>query len=93
MLRFLLVILVMLSYVQKVGEVLTGINRRLEKNAKICFVDYDKFFDIIPNIEWLSNDKKINRIFKSHGFDVVIQREQGFAWKYVYIYGHKVKNV
>ena len=82
-----------LSYVQKVGEVLRGINRRLKKNAKICFVDYDKFFDIIPNIEWLSNDKKINRIFKSHGFDVIIQREQGFAWKYVYIYGHKVKNV
>ena len=82
-----------LGYVGDVGEVLDGLNKRLAKGAKICFVDYDKFFDIIPNIEWLGNDRRIISIFSKHGFKVAVKREQGFAWKYIYIFGHKFKNV
>ncbi len=81
-----------LSYVRNVGEVLSGLNKRLAKGANVCFVDYDKFFDIIPNIEWIEDDKKIKSMFKRHGFKVDVKREQGFAWKYIYIFGQKVKN-
>jgi len=51
----------MLGYVQNVNAVLKGMNKRLKKGARVCFVDYDKFFDIIPNVEWLSDDKKIKQ--------------------------------
>lgn len=81
-----------LGYVRNVGEVLGGLNKRLEKGARVCFVDYDKFFDIIPNIEWIESDKKIKSMFKRHGFSVEVEREQGFAWKYIYIFGKKVRN-
>ncbi|MBW2980551.1 amino acid permease [Candidatus Woesearchaeota archaeon] len=82
-----------LGYVRHMGEVLKGLNKRLAKGAKICFVDYDKFFDFIPNIEWLSDDKKIKKIFRDHGFNVEVFRKQGFAWKYIFIYGVKFRNV
>ena len=82
-----------LGYVQNVKNVLREINKRLGVGSKILFLDYDKFFDIIPNIEWLSDDNKIKRIFHDAGFTVGIIRKQGFAWKYIYIYGTKFKGV
>ncbi len=81
-----------LGYLQDVKKVLKEMNQRLKKGSKICFVDYDKFFDIIPNVAWLSSDEKIKEIFSESGFNVSIIRKQGFAWKYIYIYGVKVKN-
>jgi ubiquinone/menaquinone biosynthesis C-methylase UbiE len=83
----------MLGYVQNINAVLKDMNKRLKNGARICFVDYDKFFDIIPNVEWLSDDKKIKGIFNRAGFNVGVIRKQGFAWKYVFIYGTKFKNV
>ncbi|MBD3309674.1 amino acid permease [Candidatus Woesearchaeota archaeon] len=82
-----------LGYVQKIRKVLKEMNQRLDKEAKICFVDYDKFFDIIPNIEWLSSDKEIIKLFSQAGFEVMVERKQGFAWKYIYIYGRKAKDL
>ena len=61
--------------------------------SKICFVDYDKFFDIIPNAEWLGSDDKIKEVFHNAGFKVSVIRKQGFAWKYIYIYGIKIRNI
>lgn len=83
----------MIGYVKDVKRVLKHMNVRLRIGAKICFVDYDKFFDIIPNKEWLSNDKKIKRIFEEAGFKVEVIRKQGFAWRYIFIYGKKVRDV
>jgi len=83
----------MIGYVKNVKRVLQHMNKRLKKGAKICFLDYDKFFDIIPNKEWLGSDEKIKKIFNSGGFDVKVVRKQGFAWRYIFIYGKKVKNV
>ena len=82
-----------LGYVQNVKNVLKEINKRLNVGSKILFLDYDKFFDIIPNIEWLSDDSKIKRIFHDAGFTVGVIRKQGFAWKYIYIYGTKFRGV
>jgi APA family basic amino acid/polyamine antiporter/amino acid efflux transporter len=82
-----------LSYVRNVGEVLTGLNKRLAKGARVCFVDYDKFFDIIPNVEWIEHDDKIIKVFQEHGFKVAVTRKQGFAWKYIFIFGYKERDI
>lgn len=83
----------MLGYMQDPLKMLTHMNKLLKKGANVCFVDYDKFFDIIPNIDWLSDDEAIKLLFEKCGFKIKIKREQGFAWKYIYIYGKKVRNV
>jgi len=83
----------MLGYVQNVKSVLRGINRRLKTGSRICFVDYDKFFEVIPNIDWLSDKKKIKRIFHDAGFTVEVKHRRGLAWKYIFIFGTKFKNV
>jgi len=82
-----------LSYVQDVKNVLKHINQRMKKGSKICFVEYDKFFDLIRTKDWLEDDKKIVKVFKNSGFKVSVKREQGFAWKYIFIYGKKYKGV
>jgi amino acid transporter len=82
-----------LGYLQDVNKVLKEMNKKLKKGSKICFVDYDKFFDIIPNVDWLSSDEKIKSVFMKSGFKVSVIRKQGFAWKYIYIYGVKIKNL
>ncbi len=83
----------MLGYVLNVKRVLKQMNKKLKIGNRICFVDYDKFFDLIPNKSWLSDDKKIKKIFNDCGFKVNVRRKQGFAWKYIYIYGEKSRNV
>jgi amino acid transporter/precorrin-6B methylase 2 len=83
----------MIGYLQKEKKVLKELNKRLRKGSKIVFLDYDKFFEVIPNIEWLSDDKCIKEVFRSSGFKVAIIRRNGLAWQYIYIYGFKVKNV
>lgn len=81
-----------IGYLQDVDNVLKGMNKRLKIGDTICFLDYDKFFFIIPNIEWLSDDDKIMRLFGNAGFKVNIVRRRGIFWQYIYIYGKKVKN-
>jgi APA family basic amino acid/polyamine antiporter len=82
-----------LSYIKEVKSVLRDMNKRLKRGSKICFLEYDKFFDLIPNVEWLGDDKKIKRVFHDSGFTVGIIRKQGFAWRYTYIYGVKFRDV
>ncbi len=83
----------MLGYMQNPTKVLTHMNKLLKNGSRICFVDYDKFFDIIPNIDWLSDDDAVNLLFEKCGFKIKIERKQGFAWKYIYIYGKKIRDV
>jgi cyclopropane fatty-acyl-phospholipid synthase-like methyltransferase len=82
-----------MGYVQDLLMVLHGLNKRLDVGDKVCFVDYDKFFDVIPNIDWLSNNDEIRRIFKECGFNVDVKRKQGFAWQYIFIFGEKEKDL
>jgi precorrin-6B methylase 2 len=82
-----------LGYVQNIDNVLKDMNKRLNIGSKIFFVEYDKIFEIISNVAWLGNDKKIKKVFERNGFVVNVIRKQGFAWKYVYIYGVKVKDL
>lgn len=82
-----------LGYLVRPTTVLKHMNQRLKKGSRVVFMDYDKFFDLIPNIEWLEHDEKIQKFFHQAGFQVKVERKQGFAWKYIYIYGKKVKSV
>ncbi len=82
-----------LSYIQDVKKVLRQMNKRLKKNDKVVFLEYDKFFDIIPNIEWLDSNSRIVEMFRDCGFYVNVFRKQGFAWQYVYIFGKKERDV
>jgi amino acid transporter/ubiquinone/menaquinone biosynthesis C-methylase UbiE len=83
----------MLGMIQNKQKVLKGLNRKLKIGSKICFVDYDKFFDVIPNIEWVRDEIQLKHEFEKAGFDIKVKKRQGFAWKYIYIFGNKVKNV
>ncbi len=82
-----------LGYLQNIDGVLQDMNERLKKSSKVCFVEYDKFFGLIPNAAWLADDDKIKAIFHRNGFTVSVLRKQGFAWKYIFIYGSKFKDV
>lgn len=82
-----------LGYLQDTKKVLHEINKRLDVGAKICFVDYDKFYDVLPNIELLSNKERIIDLFDKSGFRVQVKTKQGFAWKYIFVFGKKFKNV
>ena len=81
------------SIVQDEIEFLKHLNKRLKKNGRVVFVEYDKFFHIIPNANWLSDDKHINNCFSKSGFEVKIIRKKGIFWTYIFIIGNKVKNI
>ena len=79
----------MLGYIKDPEKVLRHLGTKLKKGAKVAFVDYDKLFWSIPNIEWLNNDENVKKVFNKAGFSVKIHRDQGIAWKYVFIVGKK----
>ena len=78
-----------LSYFQKPDLVLKHLSQKVKKGSRIVFMDYDKFFFIMPNVEWLSDDKKLMKWFTSAGFDVKIERKRGILWQHVFIHGVK----
>ena len=78
-----------LGYLVDIDNILFEINKRLETGGNICFVEFDKFFYLISNINWLSNDSLIKHIFRRNGFLVNVERKKGL-WQTVYIYGTKV---
>lgn len=82
-----------MGYVQDIERVLKDMNKKLEINGRLLFLDYDKFFWIIPNIDWLTDDNRIREIFDKAGFHVGVIRKKGWLWQYVYIYGIKHKNI
>ncbi len=79
----------MMGYLQDVKKVLKEIRELLPYGGKIVFVDYADFFNMIPNVAWLSNDKMIERIFREAGFSVFVTRKKGLFWSYIFVYGIK----
>jgi len=79
----------MMGYLQDVKKVLKEMRDLLPYGGKIVFVDYADFFKMIPNVAWLSNDKKIAKIFRECGFSVYVARKKGLFWNYIYVYGIK----
>jgi amino acid transporter len=78
-----------LSYAQNPQRVLHGLSKRLLKGGKIVFAEYDNFFHIIPNVPWLSDDKRLKQMFTRAGFEIIIERKRGILWGYVFISGRK----
>ena len=66
----------MSGYVQHPTKVLKEMNQRLKIGDKICFVDYDNFFGLIPNKRWLTSNEHIQTHFKEAGFKIKIVRKQ-----------------
>jgi ubiquinone/menaquinone biosynthesis C-methylase UbiE len=79
----------MLGYLQDTKKVLGEMRNLIPYGGKVVFVDYADFFKIIPNVEWLSDDRTIAKTFKDAGFSVFVRREKGLLWNYVYVYGIK----
>lgn len=79
-----------LSYLQKPGEVLKGIGEKVRKGGRVVFLDYDKFFFLIPNVEWIGDEGKLKRMFKAAGFKVSVVKKRGIVWQHVFIHGEKV---
>ena len=82
-----------LDRVEKLDNILTDMNKKLDHDDRICFVEFDNFFGIFSNIDWLSRDEMITNLFYRNGFKVSIDRERTFFWKTIYIYGKKFKEV
>ncbi len=79
-----------LSSMQKPANVLKHLARKVRDGGEILFVDYDKFFYVIPNVPWISDKKKLKEMFKKAGFEVTIRKKWGLLWKYVFISGKRV---
>jgi amino acid transporter len=79
-----------LSYMQKPQAVLKDLSKHIKKNGRVVFLEYDKFFFFMPNVYWLSEDKKIQHMFRSAGFKVEIVKKRGLFWQHIFIHGKKV---
>ncbi len=79
----------MLSYMQKPKRVLSKIAENMEKGGEVIFIDYDKFFWLIPNVKWVENDVQLHKIFHDAGFDVQVHRKNSLFWQYIIVKGKK----
>ncbi|MBI2143820.1 amino acid permease [Candidatus Woesearchaeota archaeon] len=81
----------MLSYIHDMEKVLKEMWAILPSGGKVCFTDYTDFFHVLPNVEWLSNEKKIGEIFRNAGFAVRVVKIKGLLWNRIFLYGVKAK--
>ncbi|MBW3013152.1 amino acid permease [Candidatus Woesearchaeota archaeon] len=82
-----------LGYTERISNLLQQLNKKMDKEDKLCFLEYDRFFKVIPNIPWLTSDDSIRTVFRKNGFEVQVIRKKGLLWQHIYIYGKKIKNV
>jgi basic amino acid/polyamine antiporter, APA family len=79
----------MLSYMQKPEQILTSLGKHVKKDGEIVFLDYDKFFYVIPNVQWIKDTKELIAMFKRAGFSVELEKKYGLLWQYIIIKGTK----
>ena len=79
-----------LSYMQKPQIMLKQMGKHIKSGANIVFLEYDQYFFFIPNVPWISDDKKVIRIFKKAGFNVKITKKRGLLWRHIFIHGKKI---
>jgi len=82
-----------LGFVQDIKKVIKEMNTLLPIGGEICLMDYDKFFGLIPNTDWVADNEFIKKSFIELGFKIDITRTKGLFWEYVFIYGDKIKEV
>lgn len=81
----------MLGYVQDMKKVLREMWAILPVGGKVCFTDYTDFFHLLPNVEWMSSEAKIEELFTSAGFSVRVVKLKSLLWNRIFIYGVKTK--
>jgi len=74
---------------QNPKKILTSLAKKVNHKAEIIFVDFDKFFYIVPNVAWITDDKKLVAMFKEAGFNVKVEKKRGLLWTYIIISGKK----
>lgn len=79
----------MLSYVQDIRKVLKEIYKILQKDGKICMVEYVDYFWVMPDVKWLSSNQEIEKVFRESGFSVHVVRKRKMFWSYLIVYGIK----
>ncbi|MCB9362159.1 amino acid permease [Candidatus Woesearchaeota archaeon] len=79
-----------ISYLKDVDNVLKEMNQRLSEGDRVCFVEYDNFFFIMGNNNWIANNHMITHVFRRNGFQVEIETERGLLWDYLFIFGKKI---
>ncbi len=82
-----------LGYTQDIKRVLNDMRRLLSSGGKLCFVEYSDFFRVLPSVEWLSSDKKIEELFRDAGFSVRVTRQRSFLWNRIFIYGFRYRGI
>jgi basic amino acid/polyamine antiporter, APA family len=82
----------MMGYMQNIQRILSDMNDLLPEHGRIFFAEYVDFFWVIPNLEWLSSNDKIEKIFREAGFSVRVIRRRWAFWNYVFVYGIKSDN-
>jgi len=78
-----------LSYLQKPQKVISDLAKNVRKNGEVLFIDYDKFFHLIPNVAWIRDEQKLKKMFSKAGFNVTVRKKRGFLWTYIIIKGRK----
>jgi basic amino acid/polyamine antiporter, APA family len=78
------------SYLQNPQQVLKHLGEKVKRGGRIVFLDYDNFFYLLPNVAWLSNDKKLKKMFKDAGFKIQIVKKRRLFWQNIFIHGEKV---
>ncbi|MBU1854946.1 MAG: amino acid permease, partial [Nanoarchaeota archaeon] len=79
----------MMGYMQNIKKVLSDMKDILPENGRIFLAEYVDFFWILPNVEWLSSNDKIEKLFREAGFAVRVVRKKALFWNYVFVYGIK----
>jgi len=82
-----------LGYTQDINRVLQDMRRLLSQEGRICFVEYSDFFRVLPSVEWLSSDRKIEQLFRDAGFSVRVTRQRSFLWNRIFIYGFRYRGI
>ena len=66
------------------------LGKKVKKGGRVVFLDYDRFFHLIPNVPWIGDEKKLKRMFKAAGFKVEVTKKQGLLWRHIFIHGKKI---
>ena len=77
----------MLGYIQDMESMLENLKKVVPIGGRIVFAEYSNFFHLLPEVEWLGNQKKIEKLFRKHGFSVRIQKKHRILWNSIYLYG------
>ncbi|MBC8501270.1 MAG: amino acid permease [DPANN group archaeon] len=79
----------MMGYMQNIKKILSDIKDVLPENGRVFFAEYVDFFWVLPNVEWLSSNEKIEELFREAGFSVRVIKKKALFWNYVFVYGIK----